>query len=81
MLLTEGPEIVAPGWARLSRVARGRWRVTDRAGRIAGHVHAVHTDAGWRYAAERFHASTGTFLPLGEFWTPEEACDCLRYAR
>lgn len=81
MILTDSPELAAPAWARLTRVARGRWRVTDRTGRVIGHVHSILADRGWRYAAERFSTSSRTFRALGEFWTPEEALDCLRYQR
>ncbi len=81
MLVTEAPAITAPAWARLMRVARDRWRVTDRAGRIVGHVHAVPTARGWRFAAERFSPAARAFRPIGEFWRPDEAMECLRYAR
>lgn len=81
MIRTDSPELAAPPWARLSPVARGRWRVTDRAGRVVGHVHTMLTDRGWRYAAERFSPAARSFRALGEFWTPEEALDCLRYSR
>jgi hypothetical protein len=81
MIWTDTPELQAPSWARLSRVARGRWRVTDRTGRVVGHVHSVMTEGGWRYAAERFSPASRTFRRLGDFWTPEEALDCLRYQR
>lgn len=75
------PSVPAPAWARVDRVARGRWRVSDRSGRILGHVHAVLTERGWRFAAERFSVAARAFRALGEFWTPDEALECLRYAR
>lgn len=81
MIATDAPELTAPAWARLTRVARGRWRVSDRTGRIVGHLHSIHTERGWRYAAERFSAASRTFRALGEFWTAAEALDCLRYQR
>ncbi len=81
MITIDTPELPAPAWARVQVVGRGRWRVTDRSGRVVGHVHRVATDRGWRYAAERFHIASRSFRRLGEFWTPDEALECLRYQR
>jgi hypothetical protein len=81
LIATDAPEVTSPAWARAQRVGRGRWRVTDRSGRILGHVHALAADAGWRFAAERYVAATRSFRRLGEFWSAEQALECLRYSR
>jgi hypothetical protein len=46
-----------------------------------GHIRAISSDGGWRYAAERFHTASGSFRRLGEFWSSSDALECLRYAR
>ncbi|MCC4250520.1 MULTISPECIES: hypothetical protein [Microbacterium] len=69
------------GWGAATHVAAGLWRIADPRGVVVGHVRAIAADGGWRYAAERFHAATGRFRRLGEFWSSADALECLRYAR
>lgn len=69
------------GWGAATHVAAGLWRIADPRGVVVGHVRATASERGWRYAAERFHAATGAFRRLGEFWSAAEALECLRYAR
>ncbi len=69
------------GWGAATHVAAGLWRIADPRGVVVGHVRAIAADEGWRYAAERFHATTGGFRRLGEFWSSSDALECLRYAR
>lgn len=69
------------GWGAATHVAAGLWRIADPRGVVVGHVRAIAADGGWRYAAERFHTATGRFRRLGEFWSPSDALECLRYAR
>lgn len=57
------------------------WRVLDSGGRVLGHLQAVADSAGVRYRARRFHAPTRAFRDLGDFWTADDAVDCLRFAR
>lgn len=66
---------------RLIPVAPGRWRVVDDVGRAIGHLEAVAMPSGVRYSARRFHAPTRSFRTLGDFWSDDEAIDCLRYCR
>lgn len=68
-------------WAAATHVAAGLWRIADPRGVVVGHVRAIAADDEWRYAAERFHTATGRFRRLGEFWSPADALECLRYAR
>lgn len=66
---------------RLIAAAAGLWRVVDRRGMIIGHVETLTRSHGVRYRARRFHAPSRTFRDLGEFWSPDDAVDCVRFAR
>lgn len=66
---------------RLLSAAPSLWRVVDLRGRAIGHLQAVTRAGGVRYRARRFHAASRAFLELGEFWSPSDALDCLRFAR
>lgn len=70
----------APG-IKLVRAAPRLWRVVATGGRVIGHLREVSAPSGVRYRAERFHAATRVFRALGEFWSPDDAVDCLRFAR
>ena len=81
--------IDAPAFPPLTRGAGFRfdaagpalWRVVDQAGLVIGHLQALAGEAGVRYRAKRFHARTRSFRELGDFWSPDDAIDCLRFAR
>lgn len=75
------PTISARSSVRLARAAAALWRVIDREGRVIGHLEAIAGSGGVRYRARRFHASIRGFRDLGEFWSADDAVDCLRYAR
>ncbi|WP_345802755.1 hypothetical protein AAIB33_06605 [Microbacterium sp. AZCO] len=66
---------------RLTRAASGLWRVIDARGRIIGHLEAHLDRDGVAYRARRFHAASHAFRDLGEFWSADDAIDCLRFAR
>lgn len=66
---------------RLADAAPSLWRVIDRSGRVIGHLQALAQGSGIRYRARRFHAASRAFLDLGEFWSVDDAIDCLRFAR
>ncbi|WP_228484804.1 hypothetical protein [Microbacterium cremeum] len=66
---------------RLASAAPSLWRVLDRSGRVLGHVQAVPDGSGMRFRARRFHAASRAFRDLGDFWSPDDAVDCLRFAR
>jgi len=73
---------LAPGVpVRLDDAAPSLWRVIDRSGRVIGHLQALALSTGIRYRARRFHAASRAFLELGEFWSVDDAIDCLRFAR
>ena len=66
---------------RLDAAGPALWRVIDRTGLVIGHLQALADDAGLRYRATRFNARTRAFRALGDFWSPDDAVECLRYAR
>jgi hypothetical protein len=66
---------------RLVRAAPALWRVADPGGRVIGHLEAVAAPGGTRYRARRFHAASRMFRDLGDFWSADDAIDCLRFAR
>jgi hypothetical protein len=65
----------------LARAAAALWRVIDRDGRVIGHLEAIVGTGGVRYRARRFQASIRGFRDLGEFWSADDAVECLRYVR
>lgn len=77
----EQPSLSARAQVRLDRAAPGLWRVRDRAGVVIGHLQAVLERGGTRFRARRFHAASHAFRDLGDFWSADEAVECLRWAR
>ncbi|RLP82377.1 hypothetical protein D9V34_11380 [Mycetocola lacteus] len=72
--------IQAHGGLRLHPVRPALWRVIARDDRIVGHLEARDTPEGEVFVAKRFSALAGSFTPLGEFWSADDAVDCLRCA-
>lgn len=77
----DAPDLPPGAPVRLAGAAPSLWRVIDRSGRVIGHLQALAQGGGIRYRARRFHAATRAFLDLGEFWSVDDAIDCLRFAR
>lgn len=65
------------GGLRLVAVRDSLWRVIARDDRIVGHLERLDTAEGSRYLAKRFITSRASFASLGEFWSADEAIDCL----
>ena len=78
---TRTPVLPAGVPLRLASAAPSLWRVIDRGGRVIGHLQALSTTAGVRYRARRFQASSRAFIDLGDFWSIDDAIDCLRFGR
>lgn len=54
------------------------WRITRRDGEVLGYVE-LFDDAGVpRYRAKRMIVRRQMFVPIGEFWTMDDALDCFR---
>jgi hypothetical protein len=56
----------------------GRWRVTRDSGAILGYVERVESGDGLRWQSSRMTTSA-RIQPLGDFATPEDALDVLRF--
>ena len=55
------------------------WRVTRTDGEVLGYIEQVTTAAGSRFVAKRMLQRQRRFLPVGEFWTVDDAMDCFRF--
>jgi hypothetical protein len=56
------------------------WRVTRRTGEVLGYIES-YVDAGTtRFRAKRMFSSRRPSMPLGEFWTIDDAIDCFRFS-
>lgn len=66
---------------RLVAAAPLLWRIVERGGRVIGHVQAVGEGSDFRYRARRFHAPSRAFRDLGEFWSIDDAVECVVFAR
>ncbi len=55
------------------------WRVTRADGEVLGYVEGFDDPRGRRFRSKRLIALQRRFLPLGEFWSFDDAVDCLRF--
>ena len=55
------------------------WRATRADGSVLGYVELLHTSEGERFLSKRLRPRAQGFLPVGEFWTADEAIESLRY--
>jgi hypothetical protein len=55
------------------------WRVTRADGEVLGYVESFLDPRGRRYRSKRLLALQKRFLPMGEFWSFDDAVDCLRF--
>ena len=55
------------------------WRVTRAGGEVLGYVERSTTPAGQRFLAKRMLQRQRRFLPVGEFWSVDDAMDCFRF--
>ncbi|NYE20187.1 hypothetical protein [Microbacterium immunditiarum] len=74
------PTIAVTG-IRLVPAGPALWRVLDHSGRAIGHLQAVLKTEGIAWRARRFHRVSRDLRDLGDFWSPGDAVDCLRFAR
>jgi hypothetical protein len=84
LLETDASEVEsAARRARLTATVVGPalWRVSDARGRVIGHVRRAPTAEGDRFRAQRFHATSRSFRVLGDFWSSDQAVECLRFSR
>ncbi|WP_010203143.1 hypothetical protein [Salinibacterium sp. PAMC 21357] len=55
------------------------WRITRPDGEVLGYVHRWQSDAGARFQAKRMLQRQRRFLPLGDFWSIDDALDIFRF--
>lgn len=55
------------------------WRVTRADGDVLGYVESFMEPRGRRFRSKRLIALQKKFVPLGDFWSFDDAVDCLRF--
>lgn len=55
------------------------WRVTRADGEVLGYVERHSTGAGSRFTAKRMLQRQRRFMPVGDFWSVDDALDCFRF--
>ncbi len=66
---------------RLVPAGQGLWRVATAHGQVIGHLQARSSTPADGYRARRFHAASRAFRELGEFWSVDDALECLVFTR
>jgi hypothetical protein len=56
------------------------WRVTRRSGEVLGYIESFDESGAPRFRAKRMFTSRRQSLPLGEFWSIDDAIDCFRFS-
>jgi hypothetical protein len=60
------------------------WRVTRRSGEVLGYIESFvqgsEVGGDRRFRAKRMFSSRRPSMPLGEFWTIDDAIDCFRFS-
>ncbi len=56
------------------------WRVTRRSGEVLGYIESYLESGDRRFRAKRMFSSRRPSMPLGEFWTIDDAIDCFRFS-
>jgi hypothetical protein len=54
------------------------WRLTRPAGEVLGYVEKFTDHGADRFRSKRLVARGRQFLPIGEFWSMDDAVDCFR---
>jgi hypothetical protein len=55
------------------------WRVTRSSGEVLGYIESFADRRGVRYRAKRMFSAQRPSLPLGDFWSIDDAVDCFRF--
>ena len=82
MIATMTPPAVSDV-ARTSLIPAGPelWRVLDGERRVIGHVRRVAEGPDERFRALRYHPTRRNLIPVGDFWSADEAVKCLAFSR
>lgn len=55
------------------------WRVTRPTGEVLGYIEQYTERAGRKYRVKRMIVLQKRFVVIGEFWSMDDAIDCLRF--
>lgn len=69
--------IVRPGVAMV-QLHDALWRVTRPSGEVLGYIESFVDAGDVRFRAKRLLSGQRRSLPLGEFWSIDDAIDCFR---
>ena len=69
---------IRPGIA-LIQLHDALWRITRPDGEVLGYIEQLEEPAGSRFRAKRMLQRQRRFLPIGDFWTIDDALDCFRF--
>ncbi|NEM91664.1 hypothetical protein G3T37_09870 [Galbitalea soli] len=56
------------------------WRVTRPSGDVLGYIESFPERGETRFRAKRMFSSSRRSLPLGEFWSIDDAITCFRFS-
>jgi hypothetical protein len=56
------------------------WRVTRSSGEVLGYIEAFSDRGLSRFRAKRMFTAQRPSLPLGEFWSIDDAVSCFRFS-
>jgi hypothetical protein len=62
--------------ALITQLNESLWRVTRPTGEVLGYVETVADPDGTRYRAKRMIVRQQRFVPIGDFWSMEDAVEC-----
>jgi hypothetical protein len=66
------------GGLTASQLHDSLWRVTRPAGDVVGYIERFSESRGIRFRAKRLIVRQQRFVPIGEFWSMDEALQCFR---
>ncbi len=69
---------IRPGIAMI-QLHDALWRITRLNGEVLGYIERLNEPAGHRFRAKRLLPRQRRFLPIGDFWTIDDAIDCFRF--
>ncbi|THG28810.1 hypothetical protein E6C64_17725 [Naasia lichenicola] len=63
-----------------TQLNNGLWRITRDSGQVLGYVEHIENGALPRFQAKRLASTGRSFVAAGEFWSFDDAVDCLRFS-
>ncbi|MDR7189808.1 hypothetical protein J2Y46_002634 [Microbacterium sp. BE35] len=66
---------------RLIAASPSLWRVVEPDGRVIGHLQEIAQAGAIRFRARRYSPAAHAFRDLGDFWSADDAVECLVFAR